>query len=48
MQEFRAANPWLDLNALRMVIYAATLIAVMILRPEGVLGEREIWEKKRS
>lgn len=47
MQDFRAANAWLDLNALRMVIYAATLIAVMILRPEGVLGEREIWEKKR-
>ncbi|MCS6901846.1 MAG: branched-chain amino acid ABC transporter permease [Myxococcales bacterium] len=48
MQEFRSANSWLDLNALRMVIYAATLIAVMILRPEGVLGEREIWEKKRT
>jgi ABC-type branched-subunit amino acid transport system permease subunit len=25
-----------------MVIYAATLIAVMIWRPEGVFGEREI------
>lgn len=48
LQDFRATHTWLDLNALRMVIYAATLIAVMILRPEGVLGEREIWEKKRS
>ena len=32
----------LDLNALRMVIYASLLIGVMILRPEGLFGEREI------
>ena len=33
----------LDLNALRMMIYAAILIALMIKRPEGLLGEREPW-----
>jgi len=42
IQDFRASHEWLDLNALRMVIYAGTLIAVMILRPEGLFGEREI------
>ncbi len=30
-----------DLNALRMMIYAALLIAVVIRRPEGLFGERE-------
>jgi branched-chain amino acid transport system permease protein len=38
----------LDLNALRMVIYAAVLIGLMILRPEGLFGEREIFRMKRS
>jgi branched-chain amino acid transport system permease protein len=38
----KAAYPALDLNALRMVIYAAVLITLMILRPEGLFGEREI------
>jgi branched-chain amino acid transport system permease protein len=47
MQDLRQTQPWLDLNALRMVIYAATLIAVMIVRPEGVLGERELGQKAR-
>jgi branched-chain amino acid transport system permease protein len=42
VQVFRTNNEWLDLNALRMVVYAAVLIAVMLLRPEGVFGEREI------
>jgi branched-chain amino acid transport system permease protein len=36
----------LDLNALRMIIYAAVLIALMIVRPEGLLGERELFQKK--
>jgi branched-chain amino acid transport system permease protein len=35
-------HSWLDLNALRMVVYAAVLISLMILRPEGLMGEREI------
>jgi branched-chain amino acid transport system permease protein len=29
---------------LRMVIYSALLIAVMLWRPKGLLGRREIWE----
>jgi branched-chain amino acid transport system permease protein len=33
----------IDLNALRMMIYAVALIALMIKRPEGLLGERELW-----
>jgi branched-chain amino acid transport system permease protein len=36
----------LDLNALRMIIYAAILIVLMILRPEGLLGERELLQKR--
>lgn len=41
VKELQAAHPWLDLNALRMVVYAGVLIALMILRPEGLFGERE-------
>jgi branched-chain amino acid transport system permease protein len=37
----------LDLNALRMIIYAGVLVALMVLRPEGLLGERELFQKKR-
>ena len=48
VQAFKSTHEWLDLNALRMVVYAAVLIAVMILRPEGVMGERELFEKKRG
>jgi branched-chain amino acid transport system permease protein len=48
VKTFQRANPWLDLNALRMVIYASVLIALMILRPEGLLGERELFRKRRS
>ena len=40
-----ARHPWLDLNALRMVIYATVLIALMILRPEGLFGERELFRR---
>ena len=47
VQAFRSSHEWLDLNALRMVVYAATLIAVMILRPEGVFGERELLRARR-
>ena len=47
VKAFQRANPWLDLNALRMVIYAAVLIALMILRPEGLLGERELFRRRR-
>lgn len=38
----------LDLNALRMVIYASVLIGLMILRPEGLFGERELFKRRRT
>ncbi len=44
--EFGAHFGSLDLNALRMMIYAALLIALMIRRPEGLLGERELFESR--
>ncbi|MGZ3456860.1 MAG: branched-chain amino acid ABC transporter permease [Polyangiales bacterium] len=34
-----------DAAALRMAIFAATLIIVMLVRPEGLFGERELGEK---
>lgn len=46
VQALRATYPSLDLNALRMVVYAAVLIGLMILRPEGLFGEREIVRRK--
>jgi branched-chain amino acid transport system permease protein len=33
--------------AWRMVIYSLVLIAMMLLRPEGLLGNREIWWTRR-
>jgi branched-chain amino acid transport system permease protein len=47
VQALKAAHPALDLNALRMVIYAAVLIGLMILRPEGLFGERELFRAVR-
>ena len=32
----------LDLNALRMMVYAAVLVALMVRRPVGLFGEREL------
>jgi branched-chain amino acid transport system permease protein len=46
VQELHKALPLLDLNALRMIIYSAVLIALMIWRPEGLLGERELFFKR--
>ncbi len=37
-----------DLNALRMILYASVLVSLMVWRPEGVFGEREIGQKKRA
>lgn len=48
VQDLRRSAEWLDLNALRMIIYAMVLIALMVLRPEGLLGERELFAKKRK
>ena len=48
VQALKAAHAGLDLNALRMVIYASVLISLMILRPEGLFGERELFSRKRK
>ncbi len=32
----------------RMLIYGAVLVMVMVLRPDGLLGSREIWEFRRA
>ncbi len=41
------ADLTLDLNALRMIVYAALVIALMIRRPEGLLGERELFSGRK-
>ena len=39
---------WLrGLESWRLVIYALLLIIMMLVRPEGVLGNRELWPTKR-
>ncbi len=55
VQSLRNDFPTLDLNAIRMVLYAALLVVLMILRPEGLLGERELtavirekWRARRA
>jgi len=47
VQDFQHEHAWLDLNALRMIVYASVLIALMITRPEGLLGERELFARKK-
>jgi len=47
VKDFTYAHPSFDLNACRMVFYAAVLIAIMVLRPSGVFGENEIFKPKR-
>jgi branched-chain amino acid transport system permease protein len=32
-----------DISQYRMLIYGLLLVAVMVLRPEGLLGNREVW-----
>ena len=46
VQDLKRSIEGLDLNALRMIVYAMVLVALMILRPEGLLGERELFQKK--
>jgi len=46
VQALKAAHAGLDLNALRMVVYASVLIGLMILRPEGIFGERELFGRR--
>ena len=47
VEAFRAVHPDFDLNALRMVVYAAVLILLMVLRPSGIFGESEIVKRKK-
>lgn len=47
VKELSQAHPNFDLNALRMVVYAAVLIGLMVLRPSGVFGENEIVKPNR-
>jgi len=47
VQALRDRFESLDLNALRMIVYAVVLVLLMILRPEGLLGERELFQKRR-
>ena len=45
VQDLKRSFEGLDLNALRMIVYALVLVILMILRPEGLLGERELFKK---
>jgi branched-chain amino acid transport system permease protein len=36
----------IDAAALRMALFATALIVVMLVRPEGLFGEREVWERR--
>lgn len=40
-----AMRAGLDLSQYRMVLYALALILMMILRPSGIMGVRELWER---
>lgn len=40
-----AQRSQVDLGRYRMVMFALALILMMILRPQGLLGVREIWER---
>jgi branched-chain amino acid transport system permease protein len=41
-----ALRPLQDLTGvdLRMVIYSLALIVMMLMRPEGLFGRKEIWQ----
>jgi ABC-type branched-subunit amino acid transport system permease subunit len=44
-----AANKYqVNLPDLRMVIYSLMLVLMMLLRPQGLLGGRELWPKRRA
>lgn len=46
IQALREQFESLDLNALRMIVYAIVLVMLMVLRPEGLLGERELFQRR--
>lgn len=39
-----AVDQGVDLSKYRMILYALSLILIMMLRPRGLLGTRELWE----
>ena len=41
-EQLRAFEDW------RLVIYALLLIVMMLVRPEGLLGNRELWWKRKT
>jgi branched-chain amino acid transport system permease protein len=48
VQALKQSHPQLDLNALRMIVYAVVLVVLMVWRPEGLLGERELFARKKK
>ena len=42
-EALRPLQDWTHVD-LRMVIYSLMLIVIMLVRPQGMLGRREIWE----
>lgn len=48
VQALRDVIPNLDLNALRMVVYALLLVALMIWRPSGIFGEKELSLRRKG
>lgn len=46
VQALRHEFETIDLNALRMIVYAVVLVVLMVLRPEGLLGERELFHER--
>ncbi|MBC7834560.1 MAG: branched-chain amino acid ABC transporter permease [Phycisphaerales bacterium] len=43
---YLAGKNGIDLSPYRMIFFALLLILMMIFRPEGLLGVREIWERE--
>jgi branched-chain amino acid transport system permease protein len=42
------AKNWVKLADFRMIIYSLSLVLLMLLRPQGLLGGRELWFKRRT
>jgi ABC-type branched-subunit amino acid transport system permease subunit len=36
----------IKLSEFRMIIYSLSLVSMMLLRPQGLLGGRELWPKR--
>lgn len=47
VQDLKQQFPTLDLNALRMIVYAVLLVLLMVWRPEGLFGEGELRLRRR-